>query len=110
MKNKDKQKGLLDVQDVIYLIGGKWRGAILASLCDKPKRFNELKRDVGKITSRSLIKELTILEMNKLIYNDNRLQKDVFVYTMTKHGNTLQPLIAHIIEWAKKHRKIIYEK
>lgn len=61
MKNKDKQKGLLDVQDVIYLIGGKWRGAILASLCDKPKRFNELKRDVGKITSRSLIKELTIL-------------------------------------------------
>ena len=52
MKNKEKQRGLLDLQDVIYIIGGRWRGAILASLCDKPKRFNELKRDVGKITPR----------------------------------------------------------
>ncbi|CAG0907421.1 unnamed protein product, partial [Cyprideis torosa] len=66
MKNKQKQVQLRDVQDVIDLIGGRWRGAILASLCDKEKRFNELKRDLGKITPRTLSKELKYLEMNKL--------------------------------------------
>ena len=39
MKNKQKQIQLRDVQDVIDMIGGRWRGAILASLCDKEKRF-----------------------------------------------------------------------
>ena len=55
MKNKQKQIQVRDVQDVIDLIGGWWRGAILASLCDKGKRFNELKRDLGSITPTTLI-------------------------------------------------------
>jgi DNA-binding HxlR family transcriptional regulator len=42
MKNKQKYIQNRDLQDVIELIGGRWRGAILASLCDKEKRFNEL--------------------------------------------------------------------
>ncbi|MBK7638905.1 MAG: helix-turn-helix transcriptional regulator [Bacteroidetes bacterium] len=46
MMNKQKHIQNRDVQDVIELIGGRWRGAILASLCDKEKRFNELKRDL----------------------------------------------------------------
>ena len=41
MKNKEKHFHNRDVQDVIEIIGGRWRGAILASLCDKEKRFNE---------------------------------------------------------------------
>ncbi|MCC6286733.1 MAG: helix-turn-helix transcriptional regulator, partial [Chitinophagaceae bacterium] len=67
MKNKQKQIQLRDVQDVIDIIGGRWRGAILASLCDKEKRFNELKRDLGTITPRTLTKELKYLELNKLV-------------------------------------------
>lgn len=35
MKNKEKQTRNRDVQDVIEIIGGRWRGAILASLCDR---------------------------------------------------------------------------
>jgi len=55
MKNKQKYIQNRDVQDVIDIIGGRWRGAILASLCDKEKRFNELKRDLGSITPTTLI-------------------------------------------------------
>jgi len=62
MMNKQKHIQNRDVQDVIELIGGRWRGAILASLCDKEKRFNELKRDLGTITPRTLTKELKYLE------------------------------------------------
>lgn len=109
MKNKQKQVQLRDVQDVINIIGGRWRGAILASLCDKEKRFNELKRDLGVITPRTLIKELKYLELNKLVIR--KLDHDnpsKVTYSLTEHGYSLDPLIASIVEWGQKHRKIIF--
>ncbi len=108
MRNKQKQVQLRDVQDVVDIIGGRWRGAILASLCDKEKRFNELKRDLGNITPRTLTKELKYLEMNKLVSRDVDSTSAVSVlYSLTKHGKTLEPLIAAIVTWGQKHRKEI---
>jgi DNA-binding HxlR family transcriptional regulator len=108
MKNKDKRIQLRDVQDVIDIIGGRWRGAILASLCDKEKRFNELKRDLGVITPRTLTKELKYLEMNKLVNRTvDVTNHNVFTYSLTNHGKSLEPLIGQIVDWGQKHRKII---
>lgn len=108
MKNKQKQIQLRDVQDVIYIIGGRWRGAILASLCDKEKRFNELKRDIGSITPRTLTKELKFLEMNKLVIRKEENDKlKTVTYSLTKHGHSLEPLISSIVAWGQKHRKIV---
>ena len=108
MKNKTKQIQLRDVQDVIDIIGGRWRGAILASLCDKEKRFNELKRDLGSITPRTLTKELKYLEMNKLVNREvEALSALSVVYSLTQHGKSLEPLIGQIVVWGQKHRKII---
>ena len=108
MKNKVKQIQLRDVQDVIDVIGGRWRGAILASLCDKPKRFNELVRDLGAITPRTLSKELKYLEMNKLINRIADIENSISVfYKLTAHGESLEPLIFQIVTWGQKHRKII---
>lgn len=110
MKNKQKQIQLRDVQDVIEIIGGRWRGAILASLCDKEKRFNELKRDLGIITPRTLSKELKYLEMNKLIIRETDNENSVYTkYRLTKHGKSLEPLIGQIVNWGQKHRKIILD-
>jgi DNA-binding HxlR family transcriptional regulator len=108
MKNKQKQVQLRDVQDVIDIIGGRWRGAILASLCDKEKRFNELKRDLGSVTPRTLIKELKYLEMNKLVNRkeENDLLNTV-TYSLTEHGHSLEPLIGAIVIWGQKHRKVV---
>ena len=106
MKNKQKQVQLRDVQDVIDVIGGRWRGAILASLCDKEKRFNELKRDLGTITPRTLTKELKYLEMNKLVVREADVSSSV-VYSLSKHGESLNPLIGQIVVWGQKHRKMI---
>ncbi len=108
MKNKEKHFQNRDVQDVIDIIGGRWRGAILASLCDKQKRFNELKRDLGSITPRTLIKELKYLEMNKLVNRKEETESVVsVVYSLTKHGKSLEPLIGQIVVWGQKHRKIV---
>lgn len=111
MKNKQKEIQLRDVQDVIEIIGGKWRGAILASLCDKEKRFNELKRDLGTITPRTLTKELKYLEMNKLVIREADSENSISVlYRLTKHGESLEPLIGQIVVWGQKHRKMIMEQ
>ena len=108
MKNKQKQVQLRDVQDVIDIIGGRWRGAILASLCDKEKRFNELKRDLGSITPRTLTKELKYLEMNKLVSREVDVSSSVSVmYSLTQHGKSLEPLIGQIVAWGQKHRKVV---
>ena len=108
MRNKQKQVQLRDVQDVIDIIGGRWRGAILASLCDKEKRFNELKRDLGNITPRTLTKELKYLEINKLVNRrDENNNLNTVIYSLTEHGHTLEPLIGAIVAWGQKHRKII---
>ena len=109
MRNKEKERYLRDVQDVIYIIGGRWKGAILASLCDKPKRFNELKRDVGNITPRSLIKELKFLEMSRLVLKIENEKENITIYSLTEHGYSLLPVINTIVEWAGKHRKMIIE-
>lgn len=108
MENKVKHFQNRDVQDVIDIIGGRWRGAVLASLCDREKRFNELKRDLGSITARTLIKELKYLEINKLVSRETETASAVSVaYSLTKHGKSLEPLIGHIVVWGQKHRKII---
>ncbi|WP_026995220.1 winged helix-turn-helix transcriptional regulator [Flectobacillus major] len=108
MKNKQKQVQLRDVQDVLDIIGGRWRGAILASLCDKAKRFNELKRDLGLITPRTLTKELKYLEMNKLIVREeDTLASASVVYSLSSHGQSLTPLIGQIVAWGQKHRKVV---
>ncbi|MFT3701366.1 MAG: helix-turn-helix domain-containing protein [Agriterribacter sp.] len=108
MRNKKKQVQLRDVQDVIDVIGGRWKGAILASLCDKNKRFNELKRDLGNITPRTLTKELKYLEMNKLVTREvNATNAVSVVYSLTKHGKSLDPLIEAIVTWGQKHRKVV---
>ena len=110
MKNKQKQGQLRDVQDVLDIIGGRWRGAILASLCDKPKRFNELKRDLGSITPRTLTKELKYLEMSKLLTREIEQNNAIAVtYSLTPHGYSLDPLIGQIVAWGRKHRDVIFE-
>jgi DNA-binding HxlR family transcriptional regulator len=106
MKNKQKQSQLRDVRDVLDVIGGRWKAAILASLCDSEKRFNELKNDLGEITPRTLTKELRYLELNHLVQRTTAPNNAVAViYQLTEHGHSLNPVIATLVKWGKKHRK-----
>ena len=107
---KDKEKHLLhrDVQDALELIGGRWRGAIMASLCGSPKRFSALKADLQPITSRVLIRELRYLEQHKLIKAErNTLAGNAVVYAHTEHGSSCAPVILQLRDWAVKHRAVM---
>lgn len=108
---KDKKVGMKIVADVLDIIGGKWRGQILARLCDKPMRFNELKDDLGKITSSTLTKELRYLEDIKIVERRVLNTSPVSVeYALTEHGSSIKEIIESIVLWGIKHRKKVFEK
>jgi len=106
-----KENGAKLVADVLDIIGGRWRGPILAKLCDSPRRFNELKTELKRITSSTLTKELRYLEEIKIIERNVISTSPVAVeYRLSEHGKSISGLIRHIIEWALKHREIIFQK
>lgn len=111
MEVKNKQQGIKVVADVLDIVGGKWRGQILAHLCDNPKRFNELKTVLSKITSSTLTKELRYLEDIKIVERKIIQETPIIVeYRLTDHGKSIKDLIKTIIEWGLKHREIVFEK
>ena len=107
----NKQQGIKVVADVLDIVGGKWRGQILAHLCDNPKRFNELKTVLSKITSSTLTKELRYLEDIKIVER-NIIQHTPMVveYRLTEHGKSIKDLIKTIVDWGLKHREIVFKK
>lgn len=111
MEVNNKQQGIKVVGDVLDIVGGKWRGQILAHLCDNPKRFNELKSVLYKITSSTLTKELRYLEDIKIV--ERKIIQDtpiIVEYRLTEHGKSIKDLIKIIIEWGLKHREIVFKK
>ena len=111
MKNTEITIKLRDVQDVLELVGGRWRGAIIGALCERPKRFSELKTEVGRITPRILIKELRYLEMNLMIQVEKgTLSDNSVVYSLTEHGKSFKPVAYEIQKWAETHRSKVLTK
>lgn len=112
MKNKETKLRYRDTDDFIELIGRRWRGAILACLCEEgPKRFSELKSELKPVTSKVLIKELRYLQANLMISCEkNTAAQNSTLYFMTEHGLTITPVIYTIQDWSLIHRKLILKK
>jgi DNA-binding HxlR family transcriptional regulator len=48
--------------------------------------------------------------MNKLVCREVEASSAVSVlYSLTKHGKSLEPLIGQIVAWGQKHRKIVLD-
>jgi DNA-binding HxlR family transcriptional regulator len=110
MKTEDNTLYLRDIQDVLELMGGRWRGAIVAALCEGPKRFSVLKKDVGKITPRILIKELRYLEMNLMLRQErSTITANSVVYALTEHGQSFKPVAYELQKWATAHRALVLQ-
>nr|WP_245416655.1 helix-turn-helix domain-containing protein [Pseudochrobactrum asaccharolyticum] len=91
-----------EIRVVLDQVANKWSIMILTLLCDGPVRFNELRRQLGNITHKSLTEALRRLERYRLISRKVLTTSPVAVqYEITKLGITLGPPLSALVQWAQ---------
>jgi DNA-binding HxlR family transcriptional regulator len=93
------------VASVLARVGDKWSVLVIMMLRNGPKRFNELKREIGGISQRMLTLTLRGLERDGLV------TRTVFPtipprvdYELTDLGRGLAKPVMALGEWAMAHR------
>ena len=88
------------------VIGGKWKPLILFYLESGTKRFGELRKLIPGMTKKMLTQHLRDLERDEVI------RRKVYAvvppkveYSLTKHGQSLKPILKLMSAWGEKHRK-----
>src|SRR6195952_2029970 len=109
---KEQKKRIRAVQDSMDVLNGKWKIAIISSICCYGKRrFSDILNDIEGISNRMLSKELKELEINELVKRTVLDTQPISVrYELTEHGNTLQTIISNLTDWGIIHRNKIVGK
>ena len=88
------------------VIGGKWKPLILFYLETGTKRFGELHQLIPGMTKKMLTQHLRDLERDEVI------RRKIFAvvppkveYSLTRHGESLKPILKLMSAWGTKHRK-----
>lgn len=85
----------------IEIIGKKWTGAVIYCLFSGSKRFCELQESIPEISSRLLTERLKELEENNIVSREISKERPIQVlYSLTKKGKSLEPILKSIHEWA----------
>ena len=100
----------LAVSEVLDRVGDKWSVLVVATLGDGPKRFNELRRSIARISQRMLTLTLRGLERDGLV------TRTVFPtipprvdYALTELGCSLLTPVDALGVWARQNRDKIQQ-
>lgn len=93
------------VRPVLDQIANKWSVMILTFICEKPQRFNTIRRNLNGITQKALTEALRRLERNGLISRRVIPESPVAVeYSLTTLGRSLQEPFAALYGWVVQHQ------
>ncbi len=96
------------VRPVLDQVANKWSVMILTFVCEKPQRFNMIRRNLDGITQKALTEALRRLERNGLISRRVIATSPVAVeYSLTQLGRSLQEPFAALYGWAVEHHAAI---
>lgn len=88
------------------VISGKWKMVIIYLLAENQLvRFNDLKRQIGAITYKTLSSQLKELEADGLVKREEYPQIPPKVeYSLTDKAKTLLPILEGLCEWGVKNQ------
>jgi DNA-binding HxlR family transcriptional regulator len=87
------------------IIGGKWKPSILYYLERGTRRFGELQRLIPSMTKKMLTQHLRDLERHEIVHRKVYAEVPPKVeYSLTRHGETLSPILRAMSAWGTKHR------
>ncbi|MCW5721540.1 MAG: helix-turn-helix transcriptional regulator [Devosia sp.] len=96
--------GSCPVRDVLDKVGDKWSMLLVMTLAARPRRFNELHREVPDISQKMLTQTLRDLQRDGLVSRQVFDTKPLSVeYRLTPLGQSLVVPFGHLIEWANTH-------
>ena len=93
----------------INILSGKWKLRILRNLyIKKVVRFNELQRNLGNITTKTLTEQLRELEDKKIIKRTIYPEIPPKVeYSMTEIGSSIEPVLKTLCDWGNDYLELI---
>lgn len=98
-----KKEVFCPVKTTLGLIAGKWKVMIIYYLLDGTKRFNQLQRDLGGITHRTLSKQLKEMEDDKLVVRtDYREIPPRVDYSLSPLGLSLKTVLSAMHLWGEE--------
>lgn len=78
----------------------KWSLQVLDALCERPRRFSELRREIPVVTQKSLTTTLRRLERNGMVDRVVLSTRPVAIeYRVSTLGRSLQDLIDALSHW-----------
>jgi DNA-binding HxlR family transcriptional regulator len=87
------------------VIGGKWKPLILFYLEGGTLRFGQLRRLIPAMTKKMLTQHLRQLEQDGIVHRKVYAEVPPKVeYSLTKHGESLKPILKLMSAWGEKHR------
>ena len=90
-----------DGRDLIDQVLDKWSLSVLAVLYGRPRRFNELRREIPDVTQKSLAQALKRLERNGMVDRAVLGTRPFAVeYSLTGLGRSFQGPLAVLTQWA----------
>jgi len=94
------------LEDCLRFLGGAWTTQILWYLRAEPRRFGDLKRDLGKISAKVLTTRLRELEDRDVIARRVMPTSPPTVeYSLTPFGIKFQPVLDAIVDVGSELQK-----
>jgi DNA-binding HxlR family transcriptional regulator len=92
------------VSELLSRVGDKWTVLIVKALVARPRRFNELKREIGGISQQMLTRTLRTLERDGMIARTVHPTVPPSVeYALTDLGHSLAGPVLALADWTFAH-------
>jgi len=100
----------VEQRELLDQVLDKWSLQVLDALCERPRRFNELRRAIPVVTQKSLTATLRRLERNGMVERVVVSTRPVGVeYRISGLGRTLQDLVDALLTWSSDHLPAVRE-
>ena len=108
MKGKQNQcaGARCPAEHTLAVIGGTWKVPVVWHLVRGPRRFSDLRRDLGNLTAKVLTQQLRALEADGVISRKVYAQVPPKVeYALTERGKSLLPVVEAMCRWGSARSK-----
>ena len=94
------------IATTVQLIGSKWKLLIMRNLLQRPRRFNELKKDLDGISQKVLTDSLRSMEEDGIITRTVYPEVPPRVkYALSDVGESMRPILTAMQEWGTNYKK-----